>query len=239
MHKQFTRLAATGLVVAGLALGSMASANAQTESHNPAPHTSVHGVKMSGSALTALIRSGAANRTASTARMARDLTEVEAATGAAASSLNCFDGVDILSLANGDFVSAELGYPSGTYGMLRARSFIKLGWENFGGCRNETTGLTNIKSDANGLWVSAELGYTGGDYAMLRARARTIGPWENWYTDSDPGGLFPNVVGFTSAANGLNVSAELGYTGGNYGELRARTATANLGPWEVFEWCVC
>jgi len=37
------------------------------------------------------------------------------------------------------------------------------------------------------------------------------------------------------AANGLYVSAELGYTGDDYGMLRARAAS--VGPWEQFEEC--
>jgi hypothetical protein len=38
-----------------------------------------------------------------------------------------------------------------------------------------------------------------------------------------------------NAANGLTVSAELGYSGSRYGELRARATT--LGPWEKFTLC--
>jgi hypothetical protein len=39
-----------------------------------------------------------------------------------------------------------------------------------------------------------------------------------------------------SEANGLYVSAELGYSGGNYGQLRARAMSR--GPWEEFQLCV-
>ena len=91
----------------------------------------------------------------------------------------------------------------------------------------------HLRSLANNNWTSAELGYTGGNYAMLRARASSIGPWEQFYTVWFPTPQYPgNEFGFYNGANGNYVSAELGYTGGNYAMLRARAA--KIGPWESY-----
>jgi hypothetical protein len=79
----------------------------------------------------------------------------------------------IRSLRNGKWVSAELGYGGGRYGMLRARADRIGPWETFNGA----LGLRNV---TNWKWVSAELGYGGGLYAMLRARASSYGPWEKF-----------------------------------------------------------
>jgi hypothetical protein len=83
----------------------------------------------------------------------------------------------IRSLANGRWVSAELGYGGAKYAMLRARATSIGPWETFNGAY----GFRNTK---NGRWVSAELGYTGAYYAMLRARGDHYGPWEHF---SNPG----------------------------------------------------
>jgi hypothetical protein len=84
--------------------------------------------------------------------------------------------VAIRSLANGNWVSAELQYTGALYGMLRARADRVGPWETFaainGGLRNQT----NLK------FVSAELQYTGLRYGMLRARANSRGPWEEFRT---------------------------------------------------------
>jgi hypothetical protein len=84
----------------------------------------------------------------------------------------------IRSLANGKWVSAELGYPGGDYAMLRARASSIGPWETFNGAN----GLRNV---ANWKFVTAELQYTGGDYAMLRARSSTLGSWEQ-FSNSGP-----------------------------------------------------
>lgn len=83
----------------------------------------------------------------------------------------------IQSLANGLYVSTELGYSGGEYGMLRARAGAIGAWEQY---RLEPIWdqLYAVKSLANGLYVSTELGYTSGWYGMLRARATSIGAWE-------------------------------------------------------------
>jgi hypothetical protein len=79
----------------------------------------------------------------------------------------------IRSLRNGNWVSAELGYGGGRYGMLRARAASIGPWETF-------NGASFFRNVANGRYVSAELGYTGGLDAMLRARATSVGPWERF-----------------------------------------------------------
>jgi len=149
--------------------------------------------------------------------------------------------VTIRSAANNEFASAELGYVVNDpkWAMLRARATVPLFWQDFSECRDTLTFRTVIECQACALpgaafhWVSAELGYTGDNYAMLRARATSIGPWEEFYTTHGPClGLCMTTI--RSGANNLYVSAELGYTGDNYGMLRARTASA--GPWENFYW---
>jgi hypothetical protein len=81
--------------------------------------------------------------------------------------------VAIRSLRNGKWVSAELGYGGGRYGMLRARADRIGPWETF-------SGFAGFRSLANGKYVTAELGYTGSLDAMLRARADSYGPWERF-----------------------------------------------------------
>jgi hypothetical protein len=88
--------------------------------------------------------------------------------------------VAIRSLANGKWVSAELGYSEPFYGMLRARASTIGPWETF----NASVGLRNL---ANWKLVSAELGYTGGRNGMLRARASSFGPWESFTNPGPPG----------------------------------------------------
>ncbi|MBV9713201.1 MAG: hypothetical protein JO011_20045 [Ktedonobacteraceae bacterium] len=97
----------------------------------------------------------------------------------------------------------------------------------------------NIFSLANSKYVAAELGYTGGNYAMLRActASNSIGPWEQFflYTLNGCNPVTTNCQSLIlSAANNKLVSAELGYTGGNYAMLRARTDPNKAGPWEQF-----
>jgi hypothetical protein len=87
----------------------------------------------------------------------------------------------IQSLANNQYVSAELNYSGGDYGMLRARASTASGWERFllvGDCAS-SSGCA-IQSLANNQYVSAELNYSGGDYGMLRARSSTASGWE-WF----------------------------------------------------------
>ena len=134
----------------------------------------------------------------------------------------------IRSVANGMYVSAELGYTGSNYAMLRARASTQGHWETYSGYHYNTDNKIGFYNTANNYWVSAELGYAGGNYAMLRARASTQGPWEDFTIIENSDGTYA----LQSQANSLYVSAELGYTGGNYAMLRARSST--IGPWETF-----
>jgi hypothetical protein len=86
----------------------------------------------------------------------------------------------IKSLANGKYVSAELGYPATSpyYGMLRARATTVGKWEKFDGVLGFGC---SIKSVGNGKLVSAEIGYQTANYGMLRARSSKQGPWEVFF----------------------------------------------------------
>ncbi len=99
---------------------------------------------------------------------------------------------NIYSVANGLYVSAELGYSGGNKGMLRARTNVnKLGpWEVFNWYGGFNNNEFEIQSNANSLFVTAELGYTGSNYAMLRARtgSNSLGPWEQFYLFTDNNG---------------------------------------------------
>jgi hypothetical protein len=132
-----------------------------------------------------------------------------------------------LNAANGRFVSAELNYPGGRNGMLRARATAVGPWERFTICNQGP--FWTIFSTANNRYVSAELGYSGGDNGMLRARATAIGPWEHFTFLGACGG---GCVIIRSQANDRLVSAELGYSGGDNGMLRARSTA--VGPWEQY-----
>ena len=133
------------------------------------------------------------------------------------------------SVANGNFVSAEMGYTGSNYAMLRARAAVQGPWEQYTAYHISTNGdEIAIKNNNNGKFVSAELGYTGSNYAMLRARASSIGPWEKYLLVENTDG----TISLFSEANDLYVSAELGYTGSNYAMLRARAGS--IGPWETF-----
>jgi Cutinase len=135
------------------------------------------------------------------------------------------------ALANNLFVSAELNYAGGAYGMLRARAGGIGGWEQFklvGDCRSG--GGCAIQSVATGLYVSAELGYSGAWYGVMRARASGIGSWERFRLVGDCWST--NGCTIQSVATGLFVTSELNYTGAEIGMLRA--ARSNALGWEKF-----
>jgi hypothetical protein len=140
----------------------------------------------------------------------------------------CYGPFAILAGGSGLWVSAELDYGGGGYGMLRARASQVSAWELFILC---TDGFDwTINAGGNGLWVSTELDYGGTGYAMLRARGTSPGPWEH-YT------LFNNNSDGTYAIDGPNnllVAAEFGYSAGENGMLRSRTGGLTVGPWERF-----
>jgi hypothetical protein len=164
------------------------------------------------------------------------------ATSVSSSNLECWQHVSILAFGNSQYVSAELYYRGDNRGMLRARSDNPFGdWEQFTVCRDPSTGATLMASEANRQLVSAELGCGDDAYGMLRARAVTAGPWEWFYTNNPPNSGQPhaapvgrNWTAIKSAANGLFVSAELGYGRDRYGMLRARANAPDT--WEWFFW---
>ncbi len=138
--------------------------------------------------------------------------------------------VTIRSLANGKYVSAELGYTGGAYGILRARASAVGGWEKFrvsGDCQSSTG--CGILSLANSRYVSAELSYSGAWNGVLRARAGSIGGWERFRVSGD----CASSCAIRSAANSKWVSAELNYTGSGSAMLRARASS--VGGWERFQ----
>ncbi|WP_283136608.1 fascin domain-containing protein [Rhizohabitans arisaemae] len=139
----------------------------------------------------------------------------------------CVPDIALTSLANGRFVSAELGYTGADEGMLRARAGQKGTWERFTICFDGVN--STIRSQANGRYVSAELSYGGADNGMLRARATVVGSWERFSFES----CGDRCTVIRSTANGRLVSAELRYAGADYAMLRAR-ATA-VGEWERFQ----
>jgi hypothetical protein len=142
------------------------------------------------------------------------------------------------SSANGLYVAAELDYGPyfpvlDGYAMLRARANHDGPWEKFQFCEDKATKEWSIFSNANGRWVATEVDRRGSAKGMLRARAETIGPWERFYIscsgESYPKGTFTI---YALAAQRKWVTAELSYTGAEYGMLRARTDVP--GPWERF-----
>jgi len=134
----------------------------------------------------------------------------------------------IQSLANGKYVSAELGWSGDNYGMLRARSSKVGPWEKFRFCYNGYN--YTIQSLANGKFVSAEFGWSGASRGMLRARAPRAATWERFYINSCGTGC--TSIQNLAIPSRRHVSAELGNKGNRSGMLRARNE--GVGPWERF-----
>lgn len=130
--------------------------------------------------------------------------------------------ITIGSLANGKFVSAELGRD----GRLRARADDAYEWEKF--TIEDLGDDTYAFKAANGKYVSAELEWKGDSAGTLRARADSVGAWEKFK-------LTPNGDGHYSlqCATEKYVSAELGYSGEDIGLLRCRASVAS--GWEIFD----
>jgi hypothetical protein len=152
-----------------------------------------------------------------------------------ADTFSCYNQQSLVSNANADYVSAELGYTGASYGMLRARATTIGPWEKFDFCYDATQGWWAISSDANGLYVTAQFGYAGASFGELTASSSSIGPYQKWLLSCIPGSPVGPQIEFVTirAQTNLNyVSAEIGYTGASYGMLRARAATA--GPWEEY-----
>ena len=137
----------------------------------------------------------------------------------------------IKSVANGRFVTADIGAAGAHYGKLRAAASAASSWERFtfvGDCSSSAG--CGIRAGANGRYVSAEVNYTGGGIGMLRARATSMQGWERFRMIGSCRSAAG--CGILALGNGLYVAAELNYGGGDYGMLRAR-ATSVQG-WERF-----
>jgi hypothetical protein len=136
-------------------------------------------------------------------------------------------------LANGLFVTAELGYVGDYYGMLRSRSDVIGPWQQFSiGGSGAGDGTWAIRSLANRLYVSSEFGQSGDLYGMNRARANVIAGWEKFFLYQ----LGPNTYTWESyepvGVPCCYVSTELGYGGDAYAMLRSRSYS--VGPWEQY-----
>ncbi|MDI6101096.1 hypothetical protein QLQ12_21005 [Actinoplanes sp. NEAU-A12] len=147
-----------------------------------------------------------------------------------AAAAPCWRDVTIKSVANGRYVSAEIGREGGDYGTLRARAVAPGKWEKFVVCRDAGTGVTRIRAQANNDFVSAELDYAGAKYGVLRAQAARVGGWERYYSNSAPGGQFS----FYARETRRWVAAEVTFEGDLYGILRARATS--VGAEETFVW---
>jgi hypothetical protein len=142
----------------------------------------------------------------------------------------CWHDITIRSVANGLYVSAEIGWEAGDYGALRARAVTPGKWEKFIVCRDARSGVTKLRAQANSEFVSAELDNAGARYGMLRAQAEKAGGWERYYSNSAPGGQFS----FYARDNRRWVSAEVTFRGDLQGVLRARATSVSAE--QTFVW---
>lgn len=142
----------------------------------------------------------------------------------------CWHDITIRSVANGRYVSAEIGWGAGDYGALRARAVAPGKWERFIVCRDARSGVTKLRAQANNEFVSAELDNAGARYGMLRAQAEKAGGWERYYSNSAPGGQFS----FYARDNRRWVSAEVTFRGDLRGVLRARATSVSAE--QTFVW---
>ena len=137
--------------------------------------------------------------------------------------------INLQSLANNRFVTAEIRYTGASYGMLRAGATVASGWERFrtqGDCK-AAAGCA-IRAMANNRFVTTEINYTGASYGMLRANATVASGWERYRIEGD----CASACSIRSLANNRFVTAELRYTGASYGMLRAGATAASA--WERF-----
>jgi hypothetical protein len=154
----------------------------------------------------------------------------DVAAAAGAPEVPCWHDITIKSVANGRYVSAEIGWEDGDYGTLRARALAPGKWERFIVCRDARTGVTKLRAQANNEFVSAELDNAGARYGMLRAQAEKAGGWERYYSNSAPGGQFS----FYARDNRRWVSAEVTFRGDLEGVLRARATSVSAE--QTFVW---
>lgn len=92
-----------------------------------------------------------------------------------------------------------------------------------------------LRAKENKRALSAELDYTGQKEGMIRARSTGIGAWEMFKICNYYGGEYKDQYQYTvlySQAAQRYVSAEVEYSGADYGMLRARSTS--VGQWEKF-----
>jgi hypothetical protein len=136
----------------------------------------------------------------------------------------------IRSVANGLFVSAEVGYSASASldGLLRARASVAQGWEQFvivGDCTG-SIGCA-IYSPATNAFVTSQRN-SALNPTLERA---TPGAVDFFQTVGDCKSAAGCAI--RSRSNGAYLSAELGYTGDMYGAIRARASVAQS--WEHFQ----
>ncbi|MGW3985127.1 fascin domain-containing protein [Streptomyces mirabilis] len=136
----------------------------------------------------------------------------------------------ITSVANQHYVSAELGYSGDQSGMLRARSTGIGPWEQFDLCRSirfMPTGSYAIRSANSNQYITAV--DSNNPPAMLRVARDTISTDEEFYITRTNDGTYA----LSRARNMSYVTAQLDYSGAQYGMLRAHAG--GIGPWEQFQ----
>ncbi|WP_157530503.1 fascin domain-containing protein [Microtetraspora niveoalba] len=132
------------------------------------------------------------------------------------------------SRGTGKYVAIEYGYTGDRYAMLRARADYGQA-SVFVMCTHDGlwTGLWTI----DGGFVAAEVNYTGANDGMLRARSAGVGSWEQFDVRCVVSNG-PDLCNIRSRGTGLYVAAEVNYSGGDDGMLRARSSS--VGSWEQF-----
>jgi hypothetical protein len=157
-----------------------------------------------------------------------------AATGAvvvpsAAHAASCAH-VSIQSMWSFKFVSVEIGNTGSFYAMLRARADTIGPWEKFYACYDDGSHQYTFRSEANNKYVEVNPNAGGNYLLMLSATADSGVPKPSRFIEVNGSS---DVQSLKSDYTGSYVSAELGYTGGDYGMLRARAGV--IGAWEGFQ----
>jgi hypothetical protein len=139
--------------------------------------------------------------------------------------------VSFQSIANGKYVTAELGKVGTHYGMLRARATSVGPWELFKLCYHTDGGWFHIESWENKLFVRVHDFAEGRYQWMLTASASSLSGAATFYRDTGSVGW----SAFRYSATFKWVSTELSpqtYPPDELGMLRARANA--IGPWEQF-----
>lgn len=171
------------------------------------------------------------------------LIALPAAPAAAAAPPSCLSWKPLAD--NGYPVTTEINWPdNGSKGVLRARPRPETEPQytaTYETCLQGTYSL--IRSKQTGLYLTVETGWTGSYYGTIVARvpASQVGINERFHftcypTNSGNPIQRPYCI-FWAEANHLYVTSEGGISNTNdpyFGILRARTAGANVGHWELF-----